>query len=96
MPKAAFDQTAMASETTVFRTAVFNWQAPRVIFYKKKGAVAPAPKARVRSLAAEGGQTEELKACPRDYRFPQRAINGRNGVPKAAFDQTATASAVGL
>ena len=89
MPKAAFDQTAMNSETPLFRTAVSNWQAPRVIFHKKKGAVGAAPKARVRSLAAEGGVTEELKTCLRENRFPQRAINLRNGVPKAAFNQTA-------
>ena len=31
---------------------------------------------------------EELKTCLREYRLPQRAINGRNRVPKAAFDQT--------
>ena len=34
-----------------------------LFFYMRKGAVGPAPKARVRSLAAEGGQTEELKTC---------------------------------
>ena len=38
MPKAALDQTAMASETALFRTAVSNWQAPRVIFlYEERG-----------------------------------------------------------
>ena len=58
----------------------------------RKGAVGPAPKARVRSLAAEGGQTQELKTCLREYRLPQRAINGRNRVPKAALDQTAMTS----
>ena len=51
-------------------------------------AVGPAPEARVRSLATEGSQTEELKTCLREYRLPQRGINGRNRVPKAAFDQT--------
>ena len=40
------------------------------------------------SLVTEGGQTEELKTCLRKYRLPQRAIDGRNRVPKAAFDQT--------
>ena len=89
--------------TTLFRTSVSNWQAPRVIcftllsqtgrplglfFYQKKGAVGPALKARVRSLAIEGGQMQELKTWLREYRLPQRAINGRNRVPKAAFDQT--------
>ena len=59
-----------------------------LFFYKKEGAVGPAPKARVRSLAAEGGQMEELKTCLREYRLPQRAINGRSRVPKAAFNQT--------
>ena len=59
-----------------------------LFFYKRKGAVGPAPKARVRSLAAEGGQTQELKTCLQEYRLPQRAINGRNRVPKAAFNQT--------
>ena len=61
---------------TLFRTAVSNWQAPRVIFYKKKA----------------GPESGRL----REYRLPQRAINGRNRMPKAAFDQTAMASAVGL
>ena len=92
MPKAALDQTAIASETILFRTAVSYWQAPRVIFYKKNGAIGPAPKARVRSLAAEGGQMEELKTCLREYRLAQRGINGRNRVSKATFDQTAMAS----
>ena len=73
--------------TTLFCTTVLYWQAPRVVFYKKKGAVGPSPKARVRSLAPAGGQTEELKICLREYRLPQRVINGRNRVPKAAFDQ---------
>ena len=81
----------IASETTLIRNAVSNWQAPRV-FYQKKGAVCPAPKARVRCLAAEGGQTEELKTYLREYRIPQRAINGTNRVPKAALDQTAMVS----
>ena len=44
-------------QTTLFHTAVSNWQAPRVIFYKKEGAVGPAPKVWVRSLAAKGSQT---------------------------------------
>ena len=30
--------------TTLFHTTVLNWQAPKV-FYKKKGAVGPVPKA---------------------------------------------------
>ena len=59
-----------------------------LFFYKKKGAVGPTPKAWVQSLAAEGVQMQELKTCLREYRLPQRAINGRNRVPKAAFNQT--------
>ena len=74
--------------TTLFHTAVMNWLAPRVVFYKKEEAVCPTPKARVRSLAGKGGQMEELKTCLQEYRLPQRGINGRNRVPKAAFDQT--------
>ena len=73
---------AECRRTSPFRTTVSYWWALRVVFYKKKGAIG------VRSLAAEGGQTEELKICLREYRLPQRAINGRNRVPKAAFDQT--------
>ena len=49
--------------TTLFRTVVSNWQALRVVFYQNKGAVGHASKARVRSLAAKGGQAEELKTC---------------------------------
>ena len=43
---------------------------------------------RVQSLATEGGRMEELKACLWEYRLPQREINGKSRVPKAAFDQT--------
>ena len=60
--------------TTLFRTTVSYWQAPRVVFYKKKGSGIWPP--------------EELKACLREYCLPQRAINGRNRVLKAAFNQT--------
>ena len=61
-------------QTTLFCTAVLNWQAPRVVFYKKEGAVEPAPSTRVQSLVAEGGQMEELKRCLREYRLPQTAM----------------------
>ena len=44
-------------------------------------------KVRLRSLAAEGGQTQELKTCLREYLLLQRATNGRSRVPKATFDQ---------
>ena len=59
-----------------------------LFFYEKEGAVVPVLKARVWSLAAEGGQMEELKTCLQEYHLPQRTINGRNRVLKAAFDQT--------
>ena len=59
-----------------------------LFFFILKGAVGSAPEALVRSRAAEGGPTEELKTCLREYRLPQRGINGRNRVPKAAFDHT--------
>ena len=59
-------------------TTVTYWQAPMVCF--------SALKARVRSLAAEGSQMEDLKTCLREYCFSQRAINGRNRVPKATFE----------
>ena len=39
----------------LFRTTVSNWQAPRVIFTRRK--------ARVQSLAAEGSQRQDLKTC---------------------------------
>ena len=41
-----------------------------------------------RRVSGEGGQMEELKACLREYSLPQRAINGKNRLPKAAFDPT--------
>ena len=44
---------------------------PRVIFYKKKGAIGPAPKVWVWGLATKGSQTEELKTCLQEYQFPQ-------------------------
>ena len=54
---------------------------PLGLFFFKEG--------RIRSLATGGGQMEELKTCLKEYRLPQqRAINGRNMVPKAAFDKT--------
>ena len=76
-----------APQGYLFHTTISNWQAPRFVFYKKKGSVGAMLKVRLRSLAAEGGQTQELKTCLREYRLPQRATNGRNRVPKATFDQ---------
>ena len=61
---------------------------PLGLFYKKKGAVGLAPSAQVCSLAAEGGQMEEVKTCLKEYLLPQRVNNGNNRVPKAAFEQT--------
>ena len=43
----------LAGPRGCFCTTVSNWQAPRVIFLQE----------RVWSLAAEGGQTQELKTC---------------------------------
>ena len=61
-----------------------------LFFYKKKGAVGPAPKVWVRSLAAEGARRPDAGAqnMSAEYHLLQREINGRNRVQKVAFDQT--------
>ena len=74
-------------EGCLFRTTVSNLHAPRVIFYKKKGAVGPTHLVQVRSLAAEGGQTQELITWSLS-RFAHSKIfranwvhNDSNGIP---------------